>query len=440
MPSSRAQRPSISADVRRALSGLGRAWSLWTCRSPSRSPSTASRSRTGVLHDAIIASMTSPPEAHGRVRRRSFGAPPRETRRRLRRTLPAIRDRHDAADSGHSRFARQPCAGSAGISSSPSSPAAIEADKLWDDTGAAGEVPPAAAAELADSLRQVYARVDAAIGRLVEAAGDDVRAPTSRSTAWARTPRGWTCCRKCSRRADHPRPRPPRRGRPGLLSGCASWFPTVAPLGKSSGCRWRSRIGDHVLAGGPACGRAFCLVADVQGYVRLNLRGRGAEGIVALGDEYDRLGESRRGCPTFVDGADGMPVVHEVVRRTGCTRPACGATCCPISSCSGPAPHECLERSVRLLRHGATARCLVGPTGGAATTARTGSVRRWVGRGAHHGPRTDGVCASAGAAGCLTQGRVLVWGVPERGELGTSHPERGEGAMTQFMAPSLRSG
>jgi hypothetical protein len=61
--------------------------------------------------------------------------------------------------------------------------------------------------------------------------------------------------------------------------------------------------------------RAASLTADVHGYVRINLRGREARGIVEPGAEYGRLcAEIREGLLGFVDSDTGEPVVQEVAR------------------------------------------------------------------------------------------------------------------------------
>ena len=57
------------------------------------------------------------------------------------------------------------------------------------------------------------------------------------------------------------------------------------------------------------------LVADLQGYIRINVRGREAEGVVEPGAEYDGLCERiTEGLRSFVDADTGEPVVAEVVR------------------------------------------------------------------------------------------------------------------------------
>ena len=60
---------------------------------------------------------------------------------------------------------------------------------------------------------------------------------------------------------------------------------------------------------------AFCLIADLQGYIRINVRGREARGIVSPGAEYDELCDRiASGIATFCDADTGEPIVHSVKR------------------------------------------------------------------------------------------------------------------------------
>jgi predicted AlkP superfamily phosphohydrolase/phosphomutase len=61
--------------------------------------------------------------------------------------------------------------------------------------------------------------------------------------------------------------------------------------------------------------RAFPLFSDTQGWVRVNLRGREALGIVEPGPEYDALcQEISEGLKSFVDADTGEPVVQDIFR------------------------------------------------------------------------------------------------------------------------------
>jgi len=72
-----------------------------------------------------------------------------------------------------------------------------------------------------------------------------------------------------------------------------------------------SRVGDLDMA----TTRAFPVIADLQAYIRINVKGREARGIVEPGEEYDRLcDEISAGFESFRDADDGEPVVESVAR------------------------------------------------------------------------------------------------------------------------------
>ncbi len=61
--------------------------------------------------------------------------------------------------------------------------------------------------------------------------------------------------------------------------------------------------------------KVFNLVADLQGYIRINLKGREKEGIVEHGEEYDRLcNKVIEGLKTFKDANDLEPVAESISR------------------------------------------------------------------------------------------------------------------------------
>jgi predicted AlkP superfamily phosphohydrolase/phosphomutase len=60
---------------------------------------------------------------------------------------------------------------------------------------------------------------------------------------------------------------------------------------------------------------AFSLLADLHGYIRINRRGREAQGIVEPGAAFDALcARIAAGLASFVDADSGAPVVAEVAR------------------------------------------------------------------------------------------------------------------------------
>jgi predicted AlkP superfamily phosphohydrolase/phosphomutase len=61
--------------------------------------------------------------------------------------------------------------------------------------------------------------------------------------------------------------------------------------------------------------KAFNLIADLQGYIRINLKGREMNGIVEDGEEYDQLcNKIIEGLKTFKDNKTGEPIIEAVER------------------------------------------------------------------------------------------------------------------------------
>ena len=190
--------------------------------------------------------------------------------------------------------------------------------KLWDHTGVEGEVPLESVSEFDDALRQVYINADRAVGRLIEAAGSDVTTLAfSLHGMGENTSRAELLPEMLQRVlaggvvADRP------AAKPGLLKRIRTLIPN----------RWRNTIKDRLpltiqdwLTSYWRMGRAdwsktraFCLVADLQGYVRFNVRGREAEGIVEPGQGYQRLAaEITDGLLSFVDADSGARVIREI--------------------------------------------------------------------------------------------------------------------------------
>jgi len=190
--------------------------------------------------------------------------------------------------------------------------------KLWDHTGVQGEVPLDRVAEFDDALRQVYINADRAAARLIEAAGNDVTTLVfslhgmgENSSKAELLPEMLERVLAGGAVADSP------AAKPGLVKRVRALTPN----------RWRNTIKDRLplpiqdwLTSYWRMGRsdwsktrAFCTVADLQGYVRFNVRGREAEGIVEPGAEFERLAaEVREGLCSFVDADSGEQVVREI--------------------------------------------------------------------------------------------------------------------------------
>jgi predicted AlkP superfamily phosphohydrolase/phosphomutase len=274
-------------------------------------------------HDAIVGSVTHPPELLEQIRR-ELGPPPRQNEEYG--LLPidelfGIRDQQLALIAGVESLALRLMRQERwDLFLTAFSSCHRAGHKLWDETGATGDQTADAGIRLADALREVYVRVDAAIGRLIDAAGEGVSVIVfSLHGMGENTTRADLLPEMLRRVLSGGPPADAAVGRPGLLKRVRELVPN----------RWRHGVKQRLplalqdrLTAFWRVGRvdwsttkAFCLVADLQGYIRLNVRGREAEGVVAPGEEYDRLcAEIAEGLSTFVDAGTGAPVVLEVSR------------------------------------------------------------------------------------------------------------------------------
>jgi predicted AlkP superfamily phosphohydrolase/phosphomutase len=193
--------------------------------------------------------------------------------------------------------------------------------KLWDITNALGDFQPIDQVKFSHALRDVYIACDKAVGQLVEIAGEGVTilvfslhgmGPNTSRTDFL-----------LSKMLDRILSKEVKSDRGSMQNGYLQRLRSLIPL------EWRYNIRrwlpfwlqDRLTAfwrmGGidwtvtPAAN----LVADLQGYIRINLCEREAAGIVEPGEEYDRLcAEIIEGLGTFVDADTGEPVVESVMR------------------------------------------------------------------------------------------------------------------------------
>ena len=168
-----------------------------------------------------------------------------------------------------------------------------------------------------EAVKQVYAACDEAVGRLLAAAGSGVtclvfalhgmRSNTSRVDVLESM-----LDRVLGDAGAKPRPLGASRNLRRLFPEAArSYWKSRLPLPlqdrlssrrRTSRIDWRRR-------------RAFSLISDLHGYVRLNIRGRERDGIVEAGAEADELAhEVAESLATFVDADSGQRVVDRVVR------------------------------------------------------------------------------------------------------------------------------
>ncbi|MBU1190283.1 MAG: alkaline phosphatase family protein [Gammaproteobacteria bacterium] len=194
--------------------------------------------------------------------------------------------------------------------------------KLWDLSGMAGEATQEQRAALESALRDIYSACDRAIGRLLETAGDDVTV-----FVYSLHGMGENTCRSellpemlavILADTEH---RPPQS----LTKRVADRLRAMVPLMLRNTIKAhlpmavQDKLTTYWRTGGIdwSTTPAFALVSDLQGYIRINLRGREAEGIVASAEDYERLcTRISEGLLSFVDADSGEPIVHDVVRSS----------------------------------------------------------------------------------------------------------------------------
>ena len=191
---------------------------------------------------------------------------------------------------------------------------------LWSGSSVQGEAGPDVDAVLHEALRDVYVATDRAIGELVEAAGADTHVlvfgligmahNTSRTdilpVMLARILAG-----EAKAEPAHEKLRLAKRLRRAIPLEWRHAVKTHLPLSIQDRLStfWRSGRVDWTRT------RAVSLTGDVHGYIRINLRGREAQGIVEPGCDFEDLcDEIAEGLMGFVDSVTGEPVVAEVMR------------------------------------------------------------------------------------------------------------------------------
>jgi predicted AlkP superfamily phosphohydrolase/phosphomutase len=190
--------------------------------------------------------------------------------------------------------------------------------QLWDLTGVTGEIPPDQVNEVEDSLKQVYIACDRAIGRLIEKAGRDTTVLVFSLHGMGPNASRSDLLREMLKRiladddrADDPAPatRQSQRLRALLPIRFRSWVKNRLPIAVQDRLTlfWRTGGIDWSTT------RAFAAFCDLDGYIRINLKGREAQGIVEPGREYQDLCDLiANGLRTFVDEDTGEPIVDRV--------------------------------------------------------------------------------------------------------------------------------
>ena len=186
--------------------------------------------------------------------------------------------------------------------------------RLWSAVNVKGKLSEAQRADLDDTIRQVYVSIDGVVGDLVKAAGEEaVVLVLSLHGMDVNHSRGWIFP-EMLRRVQGITP-----VSPSLLDRLRTLIPvewrhavkSLLPFESRRGLTryWRMRAHAWETT------RAFGLFSDTQGWVRLNVKGREALGVVQPGAEYDQLcQEIADGLKTFVDADTGEPIIKDIVR------------------------------------------------------------------------------------------------------------------------------
>jgi predicted AlkP superfamily phosphohydrolase/phosphomutase len=177
-------------------------------------------------------------------------------------------------------------------------------------------------------LMRIYEAVDRAVGELVDAAGPEAAVILVSGDAVGPNNAGWHLLPEALARlgvlasAEHGRPRggaPPAAARFDPVKAVRDLLPKGfrKSLARLLPTALRDRLAKHVdtAAIDWARTRAFCLPTDLEGLIRVNLRGREPLGTVEPGAPYERLlDELTAAMRALSDPATGRPVVAEVIR------------------------------------------------------------------------------------------------------------------------------
>lgn len=189
--------------------------------------------------------------------------------------------------------------------------------RLWDRSGIKGGYGEAEGHAFDDALRECYVAADRAVGELIATAQD--------ATVIVFSLHGMTTNVERVDLLDQMLARVLSHGEGGAAPGKGlarrvgdmlpiSWVRFVAknipgPLRNRAMTMWQSGGIDWEKT------IAFTLRADLQGYIRINLAGREAHGIVQPGADYDDVcGRIAEGLMTFRDADTGEPFIDEICR------------------------------------------------------------------------------------------------------------------------------
>lgn len=188
--------------------------------------------------------------------------------------------------------------------------------QLWSSTNQLGEATPEVDEKLRNALRSVYVACDKAVGRLIEAAGSDVATVVFSVHGMGPNASRTDLLRELLARI--------LDDGAGEAPGFARRMRELVPLKLRTQIKHRlprgiqDRLTVFWRTGGIdwSATRAFAVFGDLDGYIRVNLKGREAAGVVEPGAEYEAVcREVIEGLRTFRDADTGEPLVSSIGRR-----------------------------------------------------------------------------------------------------------------------------
>ena len=185
--------------------------------------------------------------------------------------------------------------------------------KLWDVSNLKEAVSEAQAAEMRGALLSVYEAIDAGVGALLEQLRMQANVMIfSTHGMGPNSNRSELLPEMLSRVLGE------SGGDPPPLSGLRSLVPNGwrDQIKRKLPRAWQDQLTSYWRQGNSDWSkkRAFCLLSDLQGFIRINLVGRENAGIVQPGAEYDALcRQIIEGLHTFVDAESGESIVSDVL-------------------------------------------------------------------------------------------------------------------------------
>ena len=179
-------------------------------------------------------------------------------------------------------------------------------------------------------LRKTYEAIDRAVGKIVEAVDEDVTVMILSGdgvgpnyAGWHLLPEvlqrlGFSAGSHVKARQDSENPAP-ARGKRNIIKSFRELVPRDfrQAVSRRLPASWRDFLAMHWATAGIDWSRtrAYCLPTDLEGCIRLNVKGREPSGIVAEGAEYDRVCEELTAALLeLTNPATGRPAVRRVVR------------------------------------------------------------------------------------------------------------------------------